>query len=112
MLYVAPLFLGVFFELPLGGIERITQDDIDILIFLLADDDLATGYLDIEMNAELFALMLVLARHLDDHMTAHDVRKQVIQFLGFLPYVILDCVGMGDIAQGDLQRKFHGAFLS
>ena len=73
---------------------------------------IAARNLDVEMDAELLALVLVLAGHFDDDMVAHDVWKQMIEFFSLLPYMVLDGVRMGYIAQGDLQRKFHGAFLS
>jgi hypothetical protein len=65
LFHFAALPARVSFELPLGRVEGIAQDDI-----------------------------------------------QLIELFGFISNVIFDGVRMCDIAQGDLQRKFHVGFLS
>lgn len=104
---IPPLLPAVVLEAAPCRVECISQGDIDILGQIPVDDDLASGHLDFHPDVEQLALVLVLVRHFDDDMAAHDVRIELFEFVDSLADMGVDRLGFRNVSRGDLQRPLH-----
>ena len=80
-LHVAALAARVVLEPPPGGVERVAQRHLQILVVLARDRELAAGHLEVDVHAELLALALVARGKLEHHAAAHDVVVIALELL-------------------------------
>ena len=94
-------------ELTSGGVEGVANQRVQGLVLVDAlggarDDDFTEGCRDVEVHAELTALVLMAVRLVEDHVAALNQFARVCQPLGTLLDERFHCGGRGQTAEGDL----------
>ena len=105
-------FAFVVLELASGGPEGVAQRDVGILVRMAnrmasTDRDLAVGNRDVHPDFEEPALLLVLVRRFDDHVTVHDMRAEFVQPLGQLANARFERRRGLHVTERNLQRQSH-----
>ena len=113
-LYIAPLLTDKVLQLSRRRFEGIANDDVDILMTVDAiDDDLGSGYGQVNVNFVHAALRMVLAGHADGHLAMHDMITELVKLFSTLADLRFNGIGARDIEKADLQGDFHDdTFLS
>src|SRR5579871_767981 len=107
---------GMVFQEPAGGIERITDRDIDIFMgmpfgAIAADDDLPSWHFQIDANLEQIALLVTRMAALDNATAGGDPVEKRPEFGDALFDTRRDRVGPVHMAKSDLQRQLHCILL-
>lgn len=106
-LHVEPPLALVVLELPAGGSEGIAQRDVRVFVSVigrvcLADRDLRIGKRDVDVEVVQPALVLVMRRRLDDHVTAHDLWTEPLESGGELANASFESGRGFHVTKGDL----------
>ncbi len=79
LLHVAALAARVVLELAPGGVERVAQGDLRVLVAFLIRHNLRARHLDVEAHVVFVAVPLVARGELDHDPAADDVVVEVIE---------------------------------
>jgi len=99
-------------QLAARGVERVTQDDVDVLVAIAVgalhvDDDVLAGDCQLDLDVENLALMVVPVRRIDDDAAGLDAVGKGAQVVGELADAGLDGWGAFHVSEGDLDRDGH-----
>ena len=100
-------FLRMAFELPFHGIKGVPDRDVDVFVFIPVDQELRSGYGEIDSDIEQLALLMPALRLFDRHPAGHDPAEEPLQ-LGHTVVDLCDhCVRMRYILELDDGCDYH-----
>ena len=99
------------------GVEGVADRDVDILVRMVLgrisiDRDLRAGDLQIDPDLVEPSLALAAVRRSDGHPAADDTAVELVQTLEQFAYPLPRRGRRLHVAEGDLQRKWHGVTSS
>jgi hypothetical protein len=103
---------SVIFEPAAGGVERIADRDMRILMRVVrtavaADDYLGPRDGEIDADREQLVLPMPLVRAFDDDMARRDPIEKLVELFRPLAYSRLERGGWIHVAKGDLECQLH-----
>jgi len=98
---------SVVLKLSPRGIEGIAQGHIDVLVMVAVDDNFISGHAEIDTHVKLFALMMMLVRHLHHYAAGNNVLEKLVKLFGLVADVRFQSLGRRDVANSDLQGDLH-----
>jgi len=110
MFHLAALLTRVVFHLPSCCVERIAQGDVGVFVLVVIRDEFGARNADVDVHAEILALLFVFMGPFDGDVAAHDMRVMGLKLLRFLAYVHFHGIGMGHVSECDLKRCLHALF--
>jgi hypothetical protein len=111
--YRAVKLSDVVLQLATGGVERISDGDMSILMpsgcgWVARDIYVpATGYGQVDANAVGVAFVVPVLRPGDDHARRRDAFVEALEPQRLLTYGSLKGIGMADVLEGDLKGHLH-----
>ena len=109
---VPALRAAVVLELAPRRAEGVAQRDLQVLVVLVRDDDLAARHLDVDARGELLAVPLAPVGQLEHHVAARDVRIVAVELFRFLADGAENDIGVRDAVQGNLEWTAVDQILS
>src|SRR5689334_16166522 len=95
------------FQPPLRRVEGLVQCRVKVFVVVMRDHDFAARHLDVQAHDEFLALLLVPGRNLHHDAAADDVAVEMLELRDAPADRGLDGLGLGDVAQRDLQWDLH-----
>ena len=115
LLDFTPLDTSILFELPGSRRKRISEGDINILMFLLVvviptDNDMTVRHLNIEANLVEIAVVLMVMLRLDRDPAAGNIVTMLFEFFCLFADTGLNRFGVRDAVKSDFKRYLHRFF--
>jgi hypothetical protein len=110
---IAPPLADVVLELAAGGVEGVTNGDVDVFVRLVLvwlaihDHDLARDR-EIDPHVEEPALVMMAVMLFHHHVAGGDVVAELLEPAGFFPNALVDGGRGSHFAEGDSKGNLHG----
>jgi hypothetical protein len=95
-------------ELTPHGLRCVAESDVHVLVVIVARDEFFAGHARVDAHLVLTALLLVPVGFLHGNPAAYDAGMDSLELGDTLADPSLERLGMGEIADDDLKRHFHG----